>query len=107
MLYSILVCFINQTSAFEPNQGTKSANMWICVRGIISPKRAPPAQVTHLRTNNELAGSGKGPDLVGNLGLTCRMMSKHCTYARNISKIGWVNPFDHTTLKMSLNYATQ
>lgn len=42
-LYAELVCFVNHASAFEPNLGTKSANVWTCVSGIMSPKGALPA----------------------------------------------------------------
>lgn len=107
-LYAELVCFVNRVSAFEPNLGIKSANARTCVSGIMSPKGAPPARNARLRTNIELAGSGKGPALKENFGLTCGTISKRCTYTRKTSEMGFgVNPFGGTTRMMSFSWATE
>ena len=107
-LYAELLCFVNRMSAFEPNLGIKSANARTCVSGIMSPKGAPPARVAHLRTNIELAGSGKGPALGENFGLTCGTISYRCMYVRKTSEIGFgTNPFEGTTRMMSFSWVTE
>ena len=74
----------------------------------MSPKGAPLAQVARLRTNIALAGSGKGPALEENIGLTCGTISNRCTYVRKTSEIGFgANPYEGTAHMMSFSWATE